>query len=967
MAVQRRVNWLSQQRVDVPDMRSLESASSNDFDQLIQSWVTGTNQGYIVRGFNILMSGAISNAASSLQMQVDPGAVLHIAASQSGTFLMVPAGTPAQQLNSAINTNVVGSFTPNSVNYVSIDYIRFIDDTTSAQVYVWNPTTNTETTKNAPRAQILQYVINISTVTPTANLLPIAVVNTDAGNNVTQVTDARWMFCRLGSGGLTPDPLFSYPWLQGRNENPSSSTSSTDPFTGGDKNIGSLKEWMNALMSIIKEIKGTTYWYSTGSSTGSLESLRQDVANTVITGSGNISHGIIPNSEPILITTGNITSGSNQLTALASATGLLVGQYIVGTGIPAGTTILSIAGPVVTMSETATLNGTGISVSFYNPSVITAPGQINWDEPINIAVISSKLSYILDENDSTTDITLADDQVAYLQLIRDVAVAPNLVFTNGSATVTSVGAIPWTAPLLAGDFIKLASDSDAQYYEILSVDSLIQVTLTSFFAGASTGVGGAQAQYTYGSYTHSPTPIGNNRAIQIAARPLVPENGDVFWLFMREDNSGAPRVYIRFLGIELNNGEDRQVSGPVPAQLLLYVGSPIISASRPLYVSALNPGSLEEIQTLTFGTAAQTPNNSYFLINSSGNARQYYVWFNKDGLGVQPFPPNTNTAIEVDISTGQTSAQIAEAVKLKLNDTFYNDFSAVRTLSSVQVTNTSAGTSTVASDGNVGAPFAVVENQAGTGTGNNVIKDGDNLTLAIKELDRAIGSIFGAIDSPTYDEQIDIVASGGVPPDTINGPVPSGTILQLPLNSRLGFAVQRYTVGDGHLEVYLNGQFLHLGDDWNEIGAAGALSSSFQTLWQLEVGDLLELRIIGIGAGGVGGNPGPQGAPGPAGPPGSDAVGGPIAISTKVANYTVLLTDNVLRANCAAGSVTFTLPPAATSTGRVFWFKKIDGTANAMIIDANGVELIDGALTKTTIIQYESFTVISDGTSWGIY
>lgn len=966
MAVQRRVNFVSQQRIDVPDMRALESAASNDFDQMFQAWVTNTTQGYIVRGFNILMSGAINNAASSLQMQVDPGSVLHIAASQSGTFLMVPANTPAQLLNAAINTNVTGAFTPSSVNYVTIDYIRFIDDTTSTQIYVWNPTTNTETTKNAPRAQILQYVINISTVTPTANLLPIAVVNTDPGNNVLSVTDARWMFCRLGSGGLIPDPLYSYPWSQGRNENPSTSTSSTDPFTGGDKNIGSLKEWMNAVMTSFKEVKGTTYWYSPGTSTGSLSSLRQDVANTVITGSGNISHGIIPNSQPILMTTGNIVSGSKSLSALASTAGLVAGQHIVGAGIPAGTVIISIAGPVVTMSENATLNGTGVAVSFFNPSVITAPGQINWDDPINITVIGSSLSYVLQENDTSTDITLADDEVAYIKLIRDVTVAPNLILTNGSATVTSVGAIPWTAPFLAGDFLKLASDTDAKYYEILSVDSLTQVTLVSFFLGTSTGVGGAQSQYTYGSYIHSPTPVGNPRAIQISPRALVPEDGDVFWLFLREDNGGAPRVYIRFLGIELNNGEDRQVSGPTSAELLLYVGSPLVSATDPQYVSSLNPGSFKEIQLFTFGTAAQTPQSSYFLINSSGNARKYYVWFNKDGLGVDPNPPNVNTAIQVPITTGMTAAQIAAAVVTALEGTFYEDFDAVQQVitSNVLVTNSSAGTTIPASDFNVGAPFAIVVNQVGTGTGNYIVNDGDNLTLAIKELDRAIGAIFGAIDSPSYDETIDIVASGATPPTSLNGPVPVNTIISLPLNTRLFNAAQRYTVGKGNLEIFLNGQYMNLGDDWLEVGLPGALSTQFQTLWQYEVGDLIEIRLFGAGAGGAGGNPGPAG---PVGPPGSNAIGGPISISTKIANYTVLSTDNVLKADCAAGSVTFFLPTAASSTGRVFWFKKIDATVNAMILQANGAELIDGLNSQTSITQFESFTLISDGTSWGIY
>lgn len=93
MAVQRRQNWVSQMRVDVPQMRSIESAASNDWDQYVQAFITDTTQGYFIRGFNILMAGAIGGASSNLQLEVDPGAIMHINASQSGTMLMVPVGT----------------------------------------------------------------------------------------------------------------------------------------------------------------------------------------------------------------------------------------------------------------------------------------------------------------------------------------------------------------------------------------------------------------------------------------------------------------------------------------------------------------------------------------------------------------------------------------------------------------------------------------------------------------------------------------------------------------------------------------------------------------------------------------------------------------------------------------------------------------------------------------------------------
>lgn len=202
MAVLRRVNWLSEQRVDLPDLRSIESSVSADFDQLIQAFVTNTNQGYILRGFEISMTGAVGGAASNLQVLVDPGAVFHIAASQSGTVLMVPAGTAPQQLNSATNTNVTGAFSPNATNYVGLDYTRFLDPTTSAEVYKWDPTSDVETTLIAPRAAILEFTLNVSTTVWPTNFLPIAIVTTDAGNNVTSVTDSRWLLFRLGTGGV---------------------------------------------------------------------------------------------------------------------------------------------------------------------------------------------------------------------------------------------------------------------------------------------------------------------------------------------------------------------------------------------------------------------------------------------------------------------------------------------------------------------------------------------------------------------------------------------------------------------------------------------------------------------------------------------------------------------------------------------------------------------------------------------
>lgn len=72
----------------------------------------------------------------------------------------------------------------------------------------------------------------------------------------------------------------------------------------------------------------------------------------------------------VLATTGDITSASNQLTNLAATTGVAVGQYVAGTGIPANTTVTAISGTTVTMSANATATTVGVAVTFFRGASI---------------------------------------------------------------------------------------------------------------------------------------------------------------------------------------------------------------------------------------------------------------------------------------------------------------------------------------------------------------------------------------------------------------------------------------------------------------------------------------------------------------------------------------------------------------------------------------------------------------------
>jgi hypothetical protein len=49
----------------------------------------------------------------------------------------------------------------------------------------------------------------------------------------------------------------------------------------------------------------------------------------------------------------------------------------------------------------------------------------------------------------------------------------------------------------------------------------------------------------------------------------------------------------------------------------------------------------------------------------------------------------------------------------------------------------------------------------------------------------------------------------------------------------------------------------------------------------------------------------------------------------------------------------------------VYHIKKMGSTA-LVIIDGNGTETIDGALTATLTTQYESIMLVSDGIEWHV-
>jgi hypothetical protein len=91
------------------------------------------------------------------------------------------------------------------------------------------------------------------------------------------------------------------------------------------------------------------------------------------------------------------------------------------------------------------------------------------------------------------------------------------------------------------------------------------------------------------------------------------------------------------------------------------------------------------------------------------------------------------------------------------------------------------------------------------------------------------------------------------------------------------------------------------------------------------------------------------------------------AVVSKTTTYTLTALDSVVRADASGGAFTLTLPTAVGCTGRQYWLKKIDSSANAVTIATTSSQTIDGASTYSLATQYAHVLLISDGANWMVF
>jgi hypothetical protein len=298
MAVLGRLLISSAERLDLPDLLSIDSYTAGDFQYLIETFVGATTP-YIIAGFDVINpAAAIGTANISINIA---DSAMYYPGSGAGSFYygLSPGNPNAQPLVPVLVTN--------ATNYV---YLTLTTQATAPDTRAfWDPDANggvgDEFTEEVNTETVIQVQANVSTSAFPENTVPVAIV-VMGPTVISSIEDARPLMFRLGTGGQSPNPYNTFAWpalptsTYERTEPPTTITSGSgvNPFEGADKNILTLKEWMDAVMSKLAELGGTTYWYQSagggggggGGSTLSLTSLFTDAIETSIVTKGTFTH-----------------------------------------------------------------------------------------------------------------------------------------------------------------------------------------------------------------------------------------------------------------------------------------------------------------------------------------------------------------------------------------------------------------------------------------------------------------------------------------------------------------------------------------------------------------------------------------------------------------------------------------------------------------------------------------------------
>lgn len=263
MSMLQKVRILGNERLDLPDFDRLSAFACADLKALHK---------YIWTADNFVVGGFVATGTGTDTLSVALAGSAAIYGADDGTVYI---GAPT--LSALSTTNL----TPGTTNYVEI--VIDLDTGGSDSRAFWDQTAAGGT--GGEFSQIVDtftfqeatFSINTSNFTGDADKLAICEVDVNGGGVITAIRDGRNKLYRLGRRG---DVTFDFSWA-------SRTEPATTAFTGADKDIETMKEFIDAVLTTFKEMKGTTYWFEVASV--SLIDAFQNAALSVITASGSDS------------------------------------------------------------------------------------------------------------------------------------------------------------------------------------------------------------------------------------------------------------------------------------------------------------------------------------------------------------------------------------------------------------------------------------------------------------------------------------------------------------------------------------------------------------------------------------------------------------------------------------------------------------------------------------------------------
>lgn len=269
-----RVNFLAQQRLDLPHLKAMQSYATNDA-RALAVFLAGFGRPLVVRGLEV-----VSKSGLSLTVRL-ANAVVVAPSNAVCPLYVAPAGI----------ADAVVQLDQNATVYVEAYFYRETVSGSEVTSGFWDevaPNINgglgTEFIQSVRSQEVVRVGVRTSLTGFSTDGVPITIAQTSTG--VDDLEDARFTFFRLG---VPSNQSSTYDWSTVRQDSPVSgpgtgndADSSFRAFDASgslnDKALFSIKDAFDALATRILELSGASRWFLPSSVSGFVNNLNLNIA-----------------------------------------------------------------------------------------------------------------------------------------------------------------------------------------------------------------------------------------------------------------------------------------------------------------------------------------------------------------------------------------------------------------------------------------------------------------------------------------------------------------------------------------------------------------------------------------------------------------------------------------------------------------------------------------------------------------